>query len=230
MNRNQAACSSLCPRAGARGGARACSPRWVRMRSSPRRLEDRSDDLQLTAAVRAVLEVDLEDTLEQPGPAHSRRLAMRAAWLGRGTGWNCGAILLRPCRNHHRAQLGVRRQHAMEADQVQARPRHQRCQPLYELQATSQCGWCCRARASSASAPPARQRCIARALLSCAGRVMVRHSCSSALRSLAPQRLLGLGFDDAADRALADDGVGARTQAGARGTRPARRGGAPAGC
>ena len=33
----------------------------------------------------------------------------------------------------------------------------------------------------------------------------------------------GLGFDDAADRALADDGVGARPEARCRGTRPASR-------
>jgi hypothetical protein len=43
-------------------------------------------------------------------------------------------------------------------------------------------------------------------------------------------QLFGPALDDAADRALADDGVGARAQARCPGTRPARRAGAPAGC
>jgi len=46
-----------------------------------RRFEDGGDDLELTTAVRAVLDVDLEHPLEQPSPADARRPAMRAAWL-----------------------------------------------------------------------------------------------------------------------------------------------------
>ncbi len=36
-----------------------------------RRLQDRRDDLQLAAAVRAVLKVEIEDALEQTGPARA---------------------------------------------------------------------------------------------------------------------------------------------------------------
>jgi len=40
-----------------------------------RRFEDGGDDLQQPIAVQAVLMVDLEDPLEQSGPAEARRLA-----------------------------------------------------------------------------------------------------------------------------------------------------------
>ena len=38
-----------------------------------RRFENGRDDLELTAAVRAMLKVDLEYPFEQPGPADARR-------------------------------------------------------------------------------------------------------------------------------------------------------------
>jgi len=47
------------------------------------RLQDGRNDLELAPVVRAVLHVDLEHALEQPGPTDARRQAMRAAWLGR---------------------------------------------------------------------------------------------------------------------------------------------------
>ncbi len=74
-----------------------------------RLLEDRRDDLQLAAAVRAVRHVDLEHALEQLGPAQphwavvrARRLAFggrcgQRGWFGRLGLW----------RHHLRAQLGV---------------------------------------------------------------------------------------------------------------------------
>ena len=110
-----------------RGSPRRCPGLQAQVREDlldDRRLQDRSDDLQLAAAVRAVLEVDLEDPFEQPGPAHSHRLAMRAVRLALG-GLGCLSALVRPLRHHRRTQLGVGCQHAVEADQVQAWPRHE---------------------------------------------------------------------------------------------------------
>jgi len=75
-----------------------------------RRLHDHGNDLQRAAAVRIMLQVDLEDP-----PATVVRL-------------------LRAVRHHPGTQPGVGHQHPMEADQVQPRPRHQRSQPLHELQ------------------------------------------------------------------------------------------------
>ena len=46
-----------------------------------RRFEDGRDDLELPTAVRAVLQVDLEHSLEQPGPADAPRPAVFAGWL-----------------------------------------------------------------------------------------------------------------------------------------------------
>jgi len=51
-----------------------------------RRIFDRSDDLQSAAAVRAVLNVDVEDPLEQPGPTHARRRALRVRVIACGLG------------------------------------------------------------------------------------------------------------------------------------------------
>jgi hypothetical protein len=73
-----------------------------------RLLQDRRNDLQLASAVRAVLQVEVEQALEQLGPL-------------RRTGRWC-------------AQLGVGGQHAMEPNQVQTRAGHQRRLPLNELQ------------------------------------------------------------------------------------------------
>jgi len=73
---------------------------------------DRRDDLQLAAAVRAVLHVDLEDPLEQLGPAQPNRTVVRTGRLVLGRrydlhGWF--AFL----RHHLRSQLGVGCQYAV---------------------------------------------------------------------------------------------------------------------
>ena len=47
---------------------------------------NRGDDLQGAAAVRAVLDVDVEDPFEQPGPAHARRFSLTLGVIGRGLG------------------------------------------------------------------------------------------------------------------------------------------------
>src|SRR5215471_2227840 len=75
-----------------------------------RRIFNRSDDLQTTAAVGAVVDIDVEDPFEQSGPAHARRFS-----LGRDViGWWLGGALRRS-GNDFTAQLGVGRQHAMGA-------------------------------------------------------------------------------------------------------------------
>gem|GEM_PF-4336838 len=80
--------------------------------------EDRRDDLQPAAAVRAVRHVDLEHALEPLGPAQPNWAVMGARRLALG-----GRCSLRGCfgflRHHLRAQLGVG---------------HQRSQALYEVQ------------------------------------------------------------------------------------------------
>ena len=98
-----------------------------------RRFQDRRNDLQLAAAVRAVLQTELEHALEQLGPARPYSAVMRTGRLALG-----GLCVLRGrlglLRHPQCAHLGVGCQHTMEADQVQPRPRHQRGQPLHELQ------------------------------------------------------------------------------------------------
>jgi hypothetical protein len=47
-----------------------------------RRIFDSGDDLQSTAAVRAVFDVNVEDPFEQPGPTHWRRRALRVRVIG----------------------------------------------------------------------------------------------------------------------------------------------------
>src|SRR5918999_519055 len=42
-----------------------------------RRIFDRCDDLQGSAAVRALFDVDVEDPFEKPGPTHARRRTLR---------------------------------------------------------------------------------------------------------------------------------------------------------
>ena len=77
-----------------------------------RRLQDRGDNLQLAAAVRAVLHVDLEHALEQSRPADARRPAaqvIRLVFLRFRSG---STVVIVPCRHHLRAQLGVGCQHA----------------------------------------------------------------------------------------------------------------------
>ena len=60
---------------------------------------------QLTAAARAVRQVDLEDALEQPGPAQPHRAMVRTVRLALGR-WRYlrGRLGLLP--HHQRAQLG----------------------------------------------------------------------------------------------------------------------------
>jgi hypothetical protein len=96
--------------------------------------EDRGDDLQLVAAVGAMLHVDLEHEFEQLGPAQSHWWSMvRAACLALGSLYGLGGRL-GLLRHHQRAQLCVGYQHALEADQMQPWPGHQRRQPLHKLQ------------------------------------------------------------------------------------------------
>ena len=111
--------------------------------------QDRRDDLQLAAAVGAVFHVDLEDPLEQLGPAQLHRVVMLTARLA--LGWHCS---LRGwfgfLRHHQRPQFGVGRQDAVvraagvrslreaklrghQTNQVQPGPWHQRSQSLHEL-------------------------------------------------------------------------------------------------
>jgi hypothetical protein len=72
--------------------------------------------------------VDVEHPLEHPCPTAAARAGLGLLGLALGDRWIIGRAL----RHHHRPQLGGRGQHAMEPDQVQ--PRHQRRQPLHELQ------------------------------------------------------------------------------------------------
>ncbi|SER45187.1 Uncharacterised protein [Pseudomonas luteola] len=100
-------------------------------------LEDGCDDLQFPgAAVRAVLHVDVEDALEKPRPADAVRPGLDSLDFALGNGCSLGGHLcLRrwAVRHYQRAQLRVRGQHAVEPDEVQPRPRHQRRKPLHEL-------------------------------------------------------------------------------------------------
>jgi hypothetical protein len=87
-----------------------------------RGLFDGGDDLQLAPAVRAMRDVDVEDALEQARPTHARGSLRRR--LGGFTGF------LERSRHDRGTQSGVRGEHAVEADQVQARARYQRGQAL----------------------------------------------------------------------------------------------------
>lgn len=90
------------------------------------RLFDGGDDLQPTAAVRAMLNVEVEDAFQQTRPAHARRsLPVRLGGL---------SGLLDPPRHDRRTQSGMRGEHPVEADQVQPRARHQGDQALHEFQ------------------------------------------------------------------------------------------------
>ena len=92
-----------------------------------RRLFNGGDDLKVAAALRAVFEVQVEDAHEQARPAHARRRVVRV-FVCRDAGILCWA------RHDRRTQPGIGRQHAMKADQMQARARHQRGQALHEFQ------------------------------------------------------------------------------------------------
>ena len=89
--------------AGERGGARLGRPRWAEDFDNHRRIFDRGDDLQAAAAIRAV---SMSKT-RLSSLAQLRR-ALRVIACGRGCSlWWTG--------NDFTAQLGVGRQHAMEA-------------------------------------------------------------------------------------------------------------------
>ena len=94
-----------------------------------RRIFDGSDDLQGAAAVGAALDVDVEDPFEQSRPTHARRFSLTLGVIGRGRG---GTL----CRsgNDFTTQLRVGRQHAVEANEMETRARHQGRQALHELQ------------------------------------------------------------------------------------------------
>ena len=115
-----------------------------------RLFQDRRDDLRLATVVRAVFQVDLEDPLEQLGPAQPHRAMVRTGRLALGR-WSC--LCGRPwiLRHHQHAQLGVGCQYAVvraagirslreaklrghQTDQVQPRSGYQCRQPLHELQ------------------------------------------------------------------------------------------------
>lgn len=86
------------------------------MREDPRDhgvFVDGGDDLQL-AAIRAMLNVDVEHAYEQPRPGHALRFAVRVLLRG---------FARRPHRIRHdrSAQLRMRGEHPVKADQVQAR-------------------------------------------------------------------------------------------------------------
>jgi len=87
-----------------------------------RPLEDGRNDLELTAAaVRAVLHVDIEHALAQPGPADAVRSSLDLLYFALGGGCRHGCSLcLRgwALRHHQRRQLRVRGQHPVKADQV----------------------------------------------------------------------------------------------------------------
>ncbi len=71
-----------------------------------RLLKDRRNDLQLAAAVRAVLQIEFEHALEQPRPAQPHRPMVRTVRLALG-GWRGVRGRLGLLRHHQRAQLGV---------------------------------------------------------------------------------------------------------------------------
>ena len=82
-------------------------------------------------AVRAVLQVDVKDPLEQPFPADPvrpgrNRLGLASGGGGSLAGLPChlGHIGAMPLWHHPCPQPGVRGQHAVEPDEMQPRPRH----------------------------------------------------------------------------------------------------------
>ena len=102
-----------------------------------RLFQDRRNDLQLTATIRAVLQAAIKLPHEQLGPAQPHRAVLSAVQLARGEhrmqGRQFGLLRLLS-RHHQTAQLGVVRQHAKKVDQMQPRSLHQGCQSLHELQ------------------------------------------------------------------------------------------------
>jgi len=64
-------------RAGERGGALAGRPRWVRIFAISSASSMAAMIFMLPPALRAVFEVQIEQTLEQARPAHARRRVVR---------------------------------------------------------------------------------------------------------------------------------------------------------
>ena len=77
-------------------------------------LFDGGDNLKVAATPRAVFEVDIEDALEQPRPAHARRYFMRV--VGRII-----AGFVRWARHDRGTQPGMGCEHTVKTDQMQAR-------------------------------------------------------------------------------------------------------------
>ena len=89
--------------------------------------QNRRDYLQFATAVRAVFQVDLEDPLEQLGPAQPHRAMVHTGRIALCRWSNlCGGRWV--LRHYQRAQLGVGCQYAGKADQVRPRPAHRRRQ------------------------------------------------------------------------------------------------------
>ena len=109
------------------GGGLGGQPQVAQDPLDHRSLHECGDDLELAAAeVRAVLQGDVEDPLEQPRPADAYGLNLgglgHALDAASGNAWRF-LILGRPLWHHPRAQLRVRGQHAMESYEVLPGPR-----------------------------------------------------------------------------------------------------------
>ncbi len=77
---------------------------------------DGGNDLQASATVRAMLDIDVEDPFEQTRPTHARRRTMRVP------GCICVGIgIVRRPRHDCGTQIGIGREHPMEADQCVGR-------------------------------------------------------------------------------------------------------------
>ena len=68
------------------GGARVGQTEMAEDFDKCRRNFDGGDDLQGSTAVRPVIDVDVEDPFEQPGPTHARRRALRVRAIASGLG------------------------------------------------------------------------------------------------------------------------------------------------
>jgi hypothetical protein len=92
--------------------------------------EDGLDDLQFPgAAVRTVVHVDVKSPLEPLCPTEAMRPDLDRLDLDLGSRYGCGGRLLWirwPRRSHPRPKLHVRGQYAVEPDEMQSRPWHQR--------------------------------------------------------------------------------------------------------
>ena len=117
-----------------------CTGLQTQVRENPlnyRLFQDRRNDLQLTATIRAVLQAEIEHSRKQLGPAQPYRAVVSAVRLAREAHQFLGRRLwlLRLLSRHHQsAQLGVVRQHGKKAGQVQTRSLRQGYQLLHKLQ------------------------------------------------------------------------------------------------